>query len=293
MKKQNTKLLPVFICISIATIGFSLNGPFGRILDLPSEVIAWARGFFAAISLLLLFIWKKQKIFVFQSRKDILYLILSGVFISGNWLFFYMSIKASTVAVAVVSLYTYPFITSIIEPFIFEERHNVYDCIGAVFVVIGVFLIVPRFTLNNTITQGILFGILSGLSFSLRNIFSRKLTRRYSSTLISFYNFIVVGIVFFPFLFFNDKPFTVGNVVILMVFGAIITTLSIVLFTYSLKSITSSLASIFLATQPVVTIVLNYFINGDVPSLKTVCGGSIISVTVLAVALVHNYAGEG
>lgn len=268
MIKDKKELMQIIVCITIATIGFSLNGPFGRMVDLPSGVIAWGRGLFASLSLLLFLLFKKEKIFVFEKKIDILYLILSGVFIGGNWFFFYLSIKTSSVAVAVVSLYAYPFITSILEPFILKEHHQLVDLLGAAIVVIGVFLIVPQFKLSNKITQGAIWGMMSGLSFSLRNIISRKFVRRYSSGVISFYNFLVVFLLFTPFLFFNNKPFTITNIGILFVFGGIITTFAVVLFTYSLKIITSSLASIFLATQPTVTVILNYFINGGYTHTK-------------------------
>ena len=48
---ENDNILVTFLYISIETIGFSLNGPFGRMVDLPSGVIAWGRGLFASIGL--------------------------------------------------------------------------------------------------------------------------------------------------------------------------------------------------------------------------------------------------
>jgi drug/metabolite transporter (DMT)-like permease len=95
-----------------------LNGPFGGVVDLPSGVIAWGRRLFASIGLFtLLNKLKGDKLFSFHNRNDPTKMVLLGLFMSGNWYFFYVSIKIPSVAIAVVSLFTYPFVTLIIEPF--------------------------------------------------------------------------------------------------------------------------------------------------------------------------------
>ena len=95
-----------------------MNGPFGRVVDLPSGVIAWFRRLFASIGLFtLLNKLKGEKLFSFHNKNDPTKMVLLGLFMSGNWYFFYVSIKTSSVAIAVVSLFTYPFVTLIIEPF--------------------------------------------------------------------------------------------------------------------------------------------------------------------------------
>lgn len=281
------RLLLTYVCIAAATIGFSLNGVFGGLLEFSSGVISWGRGVSASIGLFLFLRVKGEDLLVFHNREDIAKMVLLGLFMSGNWYLFYVAIKASSVAIAVVSLFTYPFITSILEPFFFYEQFRIIDLVGALFVLTGIWLISPGFRLNSSSTWGILWGMLSGLCFSLRNLLSRKLLKGYSSSEMSLYQFMVAGVVFSPFLLFNSTPFTVRNAGILFVFGAVITTLSFVLFTWSLRRITASLASILLSTQPVVTVALNYLIVGEVPTERTILGGAIISVSVILVSVIH------
>ncbi|MBD3204894.1 hypothetical protein GF319_00950 [Candidatus Bathyarchaeota archaeon] len=105
---ENDNILVTFHYISVATIGFSLNGPFGRMVDLPSRVIAWGRGLFASIGLYILLKFRGEELFSFHDKNDPLKMVRLGLFLRGNWYFFYVSIKTSSVAIAVVSLFTYP-----------------------------------------------------------------------------------------------------------------------------------------------------------------------------------------
>ena len=130
--------------------------------------------------------------------------------------------------------------------------------------------------------------MLSGVCFSMRNLLSRKLLEGYSSPVMSLYQFMVAAVIFTPFLYFNTKSFTLYNIGIQFIFGAFITTLSLVLFTYSLDTITASLASILLSTQPVVTVILNYFITGDIPTTRTLIVGAITSLTIILVSVIHH-----
>jgi drug/metabolite transporter (DMT)-like permease len=286
---KEKRIILSYLYITAATIGFSLNGPFGNMLDLPSGIIAWGRGLFASVALFLFLIMKGERLFLFHDRMDPAKMALLGSFLCGNWYFFYASVKSSSVAIAVVSLFTYPFITSIIEPIVFKESTRVSNVIGALLVLIGINYISPGLNLSSSASQGIILGILSGFCFSMRNILSRKLLHGYSSREMSLYQFMVAGVVFSPFLLIGDISFTFQSFLILFVFGAVVTTLSLVLFTNSLNVITASFASILLSTQPIITVFLNYLLVGDVPSSETVVGGLIITAAAMGVSLVHYF----
>lgn len=281
MSKLNSNLLG----LGIATILFSLNGLIPRLTPVPAIGISWARGVFATLTLVLVMLWKDKNLFKVKNPVDAIHLCLLGLVISGTWFFFYVAIIKSTVAVAVISLFTYPFITSLIEPIFFKEKYSIIDLASSLLIILGVFLIVPKFSIDNSIAIGVFWGIMAALFFSLRSVFSRKFVSQYSTLTVLFYQFAVATIVFTPFFFRENITITPKDWIILLILGSIITTFSFIFFTNSLKSISASTASIFVSLQPVCTILLGLIFLNELPSVRTMQGGTVILVTVVVSTL--------
>ncbi len=69
--------------------------------------------------------------------------------------------QVSSVAIGIISLYSYPVITFFLEPLFHGERPHIKDIISAIVVLFGIYLLVPELSIDNNTTQGILWGVLS------------------------------------------------------------------------------------------------------------------------------------
>jgi drug/metabolite transporter (DMT)-like permease len=214
-------------------------------------------------------------------------LLLPGLLLCGNWYFYVLSIKVSSIAIAIISLFTYPLLLSIIEPFVFRVRHRAVDLVGGCAIVAGVTLIAPRFTLADTAVQGICLGVLSGLCFALSSMASRKLVSRYSSMNLMWYQFLTIAVVFSPSPFVYAKPVSLQTVVFLFILGGVLTTLAQVSFVASLKTTTTAVASMFTSTQPFFAVVLAAIFLHEIPTRRTIIGGLIVCAAVAGVSLWH------
>ncbi len=277
------------VLLSAATLLFSLVGLVAKVVSLPSATLTFGRALFAVAAVLILAILSRNNLFRLRSRADLWPLLVCGLFMSGNWFFYIAAIKVSTVSVAVIALFTYPFITSLLEPLFFREPYKPSAVFGGVCVFAGVMLIVPRFELSDTTVQGVMLGVLSALSFSFRNIFSRKMVARYTGIQVMSYQFLVALVLFAPALFLENASWSIRDVGYLALLGGVLTTFSLVLFTSALKRLSSAIASVFLLLQPVVTIILAFLLLHETPTARTVIGGAIVSATVITVSVLHAF----
>ena len=172
--------------IHIAVLLFGGAGLFAKFIPLSPLFITFARVFFAAISLAIVILIQKKP---YQSKnfKTYLRLLLPGVLLAFHWFCFFKSICLSNVAIGLLTYSTFPVFVIFIEPIFFREKLHLFSLFFAFLALSGVFLIVPEFDLHNNITQGVIFGILSGVSFAFLSIYNRKLVQDFGAIEMSIF----------------------------------------------------------------------------------------------------------
>jgi drug/metabolite transporter (DMT)-like permease len=270
--------------IHLAVLLFGLAGLFGKWLTLSPVIIVLGRVFFASIILGLLVGLSKQKIKI-SSGKDCLYFLLLGFILSIHWISFFKSIQVSTVAVGLLSYSSFPVFTTFLEPLFFREKMAKRNILYAFLCVIGVFLIIPKFDLSNSIYQGVLWGLFAGFTFSVLTILNRHLAQRYSGSLIAFFQDSVSTLLLIPFFFAIQPVLSTKNILLLCILGVFCTAGAHSLFIKGMKYIKAQTASIISSLEPVYGIVMAFFFLQEIPSLRTILGGVIILGTAFAVTL--------
>jgi Predicted permeases len=261
--------------IHFAVLLFGLSGLFGKLLLLPSIVIVLGRVFFSSIFLLILLLYLKKDIKLKQ-RKDYFYLIIMGMVLAVHWGTFFRSIQVSTVAVGLLTFSTFPVFVTFLEPLFFKEEIGVSDILIAIITFSGVVLIVPKFELGSSITQGALWGILSGFTYGVLSMLNRKYVREYSSLVISFYEQCTATVLLIPFYYLYKPVFQYRDIVLLILLGVVFTGISHSIFINGLKNIKARTAGIISSLEPVYGIVFSIFLLKEIPTLREVIGGVII-----------------
>ena len=278
MDQRNSSLIKV----NLAVLLFGLAGLFGKFVTLPSLLIVLGRVFFGSISLGILFIFNKQKIRL-EKPKDYILLMLCGLILAIHWATFFQSIQISTVAVGLLSFSTFPVFTTFLEPLFFKEKIKNFNVVIALITVLGAILVIPSFDFGNNVTQGALWGILSGFTFALLSILNKKSVEKYSSLVIAFYQDLTATVILIPFLFLIKGDFNLNNILLLILLGVVFTAISHLLFISGMKGIKAQLASIIASLEPVYGIIAAFFFLGETPSIRTIVGGFIIlSATLIA-----------
>ena len=269
--------------IHVAVLLFGAAGLFGKWLSISPFIIVLGRVFFAALSLAIL-IWisgRKKPLF---PREDMVYFVLLGLVLSVHWVSFFKSIQISTVAVGLLSFSTYPVFTTFLEPILTKERIVKLNIFLSLFCLFGVFLIIPKFDLQNSTYIGVLWGILSGFTFSLLTIINRRLTQKHSSLIIAFNQNFFSTLFLAPFLFSLSFPLTGKNILLLLILGVVCTALSHTLFIKGMKNIKAQTASLIHTLEPVYGILFAFLLLNETPSNRTFLGGIVILLGQVLIA---------
>jgi drug/metabolite transporter (DMT)-like permease len=270
--------------IHIAVVLFGLAGLFGKWLLLSPFIIVLGRVLFASLFLLLLFPFTKQNLRISQS-KDYALLFLMGFILAVHWVTFFQSIQISTVAVGLLSYSSFPVFTAFLEPLFFRERIKISTVFFALTCLFGIFLIIPRFDLSNSVYRGVLWGLLSGITFSILTILNRKLSQKYSSLLITFYQDFSATLFLLPFYFVFQPHLQTDEIFLLVILGIFCTAGSHSLFIKGMRYVPAQTAAIISSLEPVYGIVLALIFLKEIPSPRTILGGIIILATILIVTL--------
>jgi drug/metabolite transporter (DMT)-like permease len=269
--------------IHIAVLLFGLAGLFGKWLPLSPFIIVLGRVFFACLSLGLMIIVSQQRL---NASRQIDYFLFAGLglLLVVHWVTFFKSIQVSSVAVGLLSYSSFPVFTAFLEPLFSREKPDKIIILFAVISLLGVFLVVPRFALENRTFQGILWGLLAGLTFSLLSIANRKLTLRYSSLIIAFYQDLFATLFLLPFFFALKPLIDVRGLCLLVILGTLCTAGAHTLFIKGMRKIQAQTASIISSLEPVYGIILAFILLGERPSLRTVAGGLVILGAAVAIS---------
>lgn len=261
--------------IHTAVLLFGLAGLFGKWLILSPFIIVLGRVFFASITLALLLWFSKQSMKI-SPKKNYLYFIFLGLILAVHWVSFFKSIQISTVAVGLFSFATYPVFTTFLEPLLLKEKIVKMNISFSLFCVIGVFLIIPSFGLDNSTFVGVLWGLLSSITFAVLTILNRKLTQHFSSLLIAFYQDFFAMLFLLPFYFVLRPALNTNDILLLCVLGVFCTAGAHTLFIKGMKRIKAQTASMIHFLEPVYGIIFAFFLLHEIPSLRIILGGIII-----------------
>lgn len=270
--------------IHAAVVLFGLAGLFGKWIPLAPPLIVLGRVFFASIALALI-LWLSKQTFFISSRTSYSLLVFLGLLLAVHWISFFQSIQVSTVAVGLLSYSSFPVFTAFLEPLFFKERIQVRNVLYALVCVTGIFLIIPKYDLNDNVFQGVLWGLAAGLTFSILSIVNRKLSQQFSSLVIAFYQDFFATLFLLPFFFVWRPALDLKNIILLFTLGVVCTAGSHTLFIKGMKHIKAQTAAIISSLEPVYGIILAFIFLHEIPKLRTLIGGLIILWAVFSVTL--------
>jgi drug/metabolite transporter (DMT)-like permease len=263
--------------IHTAVLLFGFAGLFGheKVLNLPSVVIVFGRVIFASVTLLLTALVKRD-IARPASWRNLRAFAVLGVLLAIHWTTFFESVKASGVPLALVTFSTFPVFVAFLEPLFFREKLHAVDVVRAALALVGVAILMPGIELNDRATQGVLWGIASGLTFALLSLLNRRFVRRNSSLTIALYQDLFAAVALLPFALAEWQPITIRDVLLLIVLGVLCTAVAHSLFIAGMHGVSARTASTIACLEPVYGTLLALLLLGDIPSLRTVFGGTLI-----------------
>ena len=275
-KKQYLKNL---VQLNFAVLIISTSGTLGRYIELSVPVIIFLRAFIGGSFLYIFCKWKKLSFKI--NVKDYKTIFFSGVLMGMHWITYFISLKLSSVAIGMLSVFTYPIITSFLEPIMLNSKFKKSNLLLGLMVVVGIYFLAPEISMKNDQFIAVGFGIFSALCYSIRNIYMKAKSSEYEGSILMVYQLIIVTVLLSPVFYFYDVNGLGASLPAILILALLTTAIGHTLFVYSFRNFSISAASIISGVQPIYGIIIGMIVLGEYPGVRTIIGGAVILGTVL------------
>lgn len=276
---QKQLYLKNLIQLNFAVLLISTSGTLGRYIQLSVPLIILLRALLGGIFLYFFCRWKKLSFKI--HKKDRMVVLLSGVLMGAHWITYFVSLKLSSVAIGMLSVFTYPAITAFLEPLMLKSKFEKSNLFLGLMVLVGIYFLSPELSLKNDQFKAIGFGVFSALCYSVRNIYMKSKAAEYEGSILMVYQLIIVSLLLSPVFFITDLTGLSSSLPAILILALLTTATGHTLFIYSFRNFTISTASIISGVQPVYGILIGMIILGEYPALSTIFGGILILSTVI------------
>ena len=208
MEQNNRKNI---LYLHIAVMLFSISGVVGQFVEIPSVLVAMGRVICSSIILFTIAKVKKSNL-ALESKKDYLLIIGAGMVLAAHWTTFFQSIQVSTVAIGTITFSTFPLFLTFIEPIVFHEKLKLKSIISAVILLIGVLITIPEFSMENQVTIGIIWGMISSFTYAIITLANRYFSKKYEGRIVCLYEQGTAAIVLLPAAFLVDATWRAQDI---------------------------------------------------------------------------------
>ena len=284
---QSEEYRKSLISLHIAVMLFGLSAVLGQFVTAPAVIVAGGRVICSSLLLFLLSIAGRASLKL-KSRKDYGIAVFAGIVLAVHWTTFFQAIQSSSVAIGTITFSTFPLFLTFLEPLLFREKLKVTSVLSAAVLLLGVFITIPEFSLENQITIGILWGMVSSLSYAVLSLANRYLSRSYAARTVCLYEQGTAAVVLLPAIFFVKTNWTTQNILGIAAIGFICTAFAHSLYVAAHRKVKAQTAGIISGMETVYGIVYALLFLGEVPGIRELIGGAVI----LGVALVTSLRKE-
>ncbi len=274
--------------LHIAVMLFSISGVVGQFVEVPSVLVAMGRVITSSLILFMIAKVKKDSLKL-DCKKDYLIIMGTGIVLAAHWTTFFQSIQVSSVAIGTITFSTFPLFLTFLEPIVFQEKLRMKNIISAIILLIGVAITIPEFSMENQVTIGIIWGMISSLTYAIITLSNRYLSKKYIGRVVSFYEQGTAAVVLLPAAFFVPAVWRPVDLAGIACIGCICTAFAYSLYVSAQKKVKAQTAGIISGMETVYGIIYALVFLGEVPCMREIIGGTII----LGVALVTSLENPG
>lgn len=269
-----------FIYIILAGILWGTSGIFVHYLapfGFSSLHMTFFRGIVSLISMVIFVFFKDKSLFKIKLR-DLVIFAVSGLAFFGTASCYYFSMQATSVSTAVVLMYTAPVLVMIFSVAFLGEKLTAIKAISVICMFVGCGLVSGIIGGLKIDLFGIAIGLLSGISYSAYNIFTKIGMRRggnpLSATLYCFLFSTTIA-------FLSCEPFAIPECVakapviilpLVIALGICTCFLPYILYTIALKNLPAGTASALSIVEPMSATVFSVALFGETLGIPSVIG---------------------
>lgn len=273
--------------LHIAVMLFGLAGVVGQFVEVPSVMVAMGR--VVCSSILLFVIAKvKQDSLKLDSKRDYFGIVATGVVLAIHWTTFFQSIQVSSVAIGTITFSTFPLFLTFLEPIVYREKLRLNSVISAVILLLGVAITIPEFSMENQVTLGVIWGMISSLTYAVITLANRYFSKKYEGRIVSFYEQGSAAIVLLPAIFLVPTVWRTQDIVGVVIVGCVCTAFAYSLYVSAQKKVKAQTAGIISGMETVYGIVYALLFLREIPTGREILGGIVILGVALYTSLQNN-----
>ncbi len=274
----NADLSSGFIFVYSAVFLMSLNGLFAKVIPLDATTITALRSFIAVAGLGLFGLVRSRR-YRLSSMTHLVGVYGLGVLLGVHWVTFFHSMQVSTVAVGMLSLFSFPILTILVEPLFSRDRLAGGDIVAGILVLAGLGVMVSQdlADLHGPILSGVFWGVGSAFLFATRNLVQKYFFQDVTSDTLLFHQGIAIAVMLLPFLNVRQAavlPLT--GIVNLLLLGILCTAGAHTFYAASLKRLPAKSVALIGCLQPVLATLFAWLVIQETPQPNVLFGGAII-----------------
>ena len=258
-----------------------MSGVLAKLIDQTAVVVTGARSLLGAL-FLLVFIWLGKRS-AWPQKKARPVLFISGVLLALHWIAFYQSVKVASVSIAVITVSTFPVMTSIIEPLVLKTKWRWPLLISPVVVCIGTWMLLGD-SASEADIEGMYWGFSAAFIYVIIHLINKVHIEDLDGVKLSFIQLAVAGIVLIPTTLMGyDMSLDADGMDIpyILILSLFCTSIAYSLFIGSMKKISASLAAILCGLEPVYGIFIDVIFLNEVFRLNMIFGAALILASVI------------
>ena len=287
MKKSSAYLL-----IIISSFMFGTSGIFVRVLKpygFSSMQMTAMRGVISALALCLFELFTNKKLFK-TDFKHLCLFILSGVFMFLAAFFYYTAMGYTTIATAVVLMYSAPIYVLLFSVLFFKEKLTALKAVAVVLMLVGMALVSGIVGGLDFAFLGVIFALAAGVAYAAYNIVAKLEMRQGNDPLTAMvYCYITMGVLAAS---CANVPEMVKLTVQapphvwLLIPGIGLCTCAVpyLMYTVSLKAVPAGTASALSLLEPMAAIVYSIVFFGETPTIPAIIGIVLIFGAVFLIS---------
>ncbi|MBT7817149.1 MAG: DMT family transporter [Polaribacter sp.] len=280
-----------YLLLHLIVFIWGFTAILGALITIDAIPLVFFRMGLAVIFITIYFLFKRKSFYV--DKKGLLKFLITGIIIALHWIFFFKAIKVSNVSVALVTMSTGAFFTSLIEPIFFKRKLKLLEIILGLLVIVGLYII---FNFESQYKLGIGYALLSSFLGSLFAVLNGLFIKKYSASSISLYQ-LLFGTLFVTFYLFLNNSFSISffslqksDWIYLLILSSICTAYAFIASVKVMKYLSPYTVMLTINLEPVYAIILALFVFGDKEKMKPefYLGACIVLGVVLINGIIKN-----
>jgi len=256
----------------LATFIWGSTPLMGIFSSLPSGVFVFFRVLFA-FPFIFFFAVKKAGVKEFFKLTPFWPLLISGVALGVNWIFFFLALEYTDVATTVTIYYAGPIISLILAAVYLKEKLNFLIIFSIILAFVGVFISAGGVSFS----KGAIIAFLAAISYGALGFFSKIATISHRPAKVTAWQILISIFITFPFLILNEWSLNLQGFIIVLIAGIIHTALALFLWYDALNYIKVSIASVLQYLDIVFSMILAFIFLHQIPNINQIIGAVLIS----------------